>query len=301
MFKKNVASWYWLERFWQDPDSAWCELKTHQRNTKLRSLVLMEVQLEGWPVFKEMLSTILSVLGAQVFTETEFVVDFGQASEGSSLEYAILQAFSALKAIGFVALGDVEIFREDGTSLGVSYASSGEQQLLCSLLGLVGSIRNNSIVLVDEPELSLHPKWQIDFSKHIKALLENVWGCHFIIATHSPLVVQGFQEMGCMPVTIDKQFLFSERKFSPKSPVEEILVDVFRSPVPSSLYLTDEIIRLVGMNPNDTRSRFDQIIRLRELKSIYKNKHAEMRLIDRAMKLLEIDDDQAYKSSPRGR
>jgi len=43
----------------------------------------------------------------------------------------------------------------------VTQTSSGQQQMLCSMLSLASALKDNSIVLIDEPELSLHPKaWE---------------------------------------------------------------------------------------------------------------------------------------------
>lgn len=54
------------------------------------------------------------------------------------------------------------------------------------------SQRNNLVFLCDEPENSLHPKWQLDFPSMFKRVVEDIYklkGCHFIFATHSPLIV----------------------------------------------------------------------------------------------------------------
>lgn len=64
--------------------------------------------------------------------------------------------------------------------------SSGEKQLFLRALSLKFLEVNNSIILIDEPEISLHPQWQ---SKIIK-LYENIGkNNQLIIATHSPHIV----------------------------------------------------------------------------------------------------------------
>ena len=66
--------------------------------------------------------------------------------------------------------------------------SSGEIATLIRFTKLVSEVRKNSIVLIDEPELHLHPSWMTSYIYRLKKLFEN-YNCHFIISTHSPLLV----------------------------------------------------------------------------------------------------------------
>lgn len=66
--------------------------------------------------------------------------------------------------------------------------SSGEWHLLFTLLNLAIVVEDNSLILIDEPENSLHPQWQSDYVSLVRDLVSHRKGCHIIIATHSPLV-----------------------------------------------------------------------------------------------------------------
>ena len=66
--------------------------------------------------------------------------------------------------------------------------STGEISLLLRLFNIANQIKLNSIVLIDEPELHLHPNWCINYISKLKQLF-NKYDSHFIIATHSPLLV----------------------------------------------------------------------------------------------------------------
>lgn len=73
-----------------------------------------------------------------------------------------------------------------GKEFDINGLSSGEKQLFLRVLSLKFLEVNNSIILIDEPEISLHPQWQ---SKIIK-LYENIGqNNQLIIATHSPHIV----------------------------------------------------------------------------------------------------------------
>jgi len=76
----------------------------------------------------------------------------------------------------------------DQQELSLDSLSSGEQHEIVLTYDLLFKVVPNSLVLIDEPELSLHPSWQKRF---LPDLLEIVKIANFdvIIATHSPYIV----------------------------------------------------------------------------------------------------------------
>jgi ABC-type cobalamin/Fe3+-siderophores transport system ATPase subunit len=77
------------------------------------------------------------------------------------------------------------IFRKKNKIIKPSQLSSGEKQLLIILLTVIQQEKKPTIILMDEPELSLHLSWQIELIDSIKKLNPN---SQLIIATHSPSV-----------------------------------------------------------------------------------------------------------------
>ncbi len=77
---------------------------------------------------------------------------------------------------------------ESGQDLPLDSLSSGEQHELVLHYDLLFRVRPNTVVLVDEPELSLHVAWQKRF---LSDLLDIVKLSRFdaLIATHSPYIV----------------------------------------------------------------------------------------------------------------
>lgn len=63
--------------------------------------------------------------------------------------------------------------------------SSGEKQVLIILLTTLLQDNKKAILLLDEPEISLHVDWQRELIKHIRELNPN---CQIILTTHSPSV-----------------------------------------------------------------------------------------------------------------
>lgn len=70
--------------------------------------------------------------------------------------------------------------------------SSGEKQVLILLSLLAFSTSPDGLFLVDEPELSLHPKWQSELMDAFAALLPN--GSQMLLATHSPDLVGRYRD-----------------------------------------------------------------------------------------------------------
>jgi predicted ATP-binding protein involved in virulence len=90
----------------------------------------------------------------------------------------------------------IDISKEDGfkfsTSHGKSLAlgdlSSGEQQEVVLLYELLFKVQPGTLVLIDEPELSLHVVWQKQFLDDLLKIIE-LQKINVIIATHSPQII----------------------------------------------------------------------------------------------------------------
>lgn len=66
--------------------------------------------------------------------------------------------------------------------------SSGEQQEIVLAYGLLFREKPGTMILLDEPELSLHVSWQMDLIPDLLKIAD-LAGLEFLIATHSPQIV----------------------------------------------------------------------------------------------------------------
>jgi hypothetical protein len=66
--------------------------------------------------------------------------------------------------------------------------SSGEQHELVVLFELLFKVKVGSLILIDEPEISLHAAWQTEFVDDLSAILE-VNSATALVATHSPTII----------------------------------------------------------------------------------------------------------------
>jgi predicted ATP-binding protein involved in virulence len=65
---------------------------------------------------------------------------------------------------------------------------------------LLFNVKPNSLVLIDEPEISLHVTWQKEFLNDIVRIAA-INSSRFIVATHSPQIINKFwsQTVGLEP------------------------------------------------------------------------------------------------------
>lgn len=77
---------------------------------------------------------------------------------------------------------------ETKISIPLARLSSGEQHLIVLLGLLIFDTKENSLVLIDEPEISFHPEWQHVFIKVISKI-QKINKLKFMIATHSYIII----------------------------------------------------------------------------------------------------------------
>jgi predicted ATP-binding protein involved in virulence len=79
----------------------------------------------------------------------------------------------------------------EGGDIGPAELSSGEQHELVLAYDLLFNVQEGSLVLIDEPEISLHVSWQQQFLNDL-SLVAELQSLRFIIATHSPQVIHNW-------------------------------------------------------------------------------------------------------------
>jgi len=77
---------------------------------------------------------------------------------------------------------------QQGTSVSPESLSSGEQHELVLAYQLLFMVQPGSLVLIDEPEISLHVSWQQKFLQDLERISETA-DLDFLIATHSPQII----------------------------------------------------------------------------------------------------------------
>lgn len=122
----------------------------------------------------------------------------------------------------------IPIFRNiEGKEFDISGLSSGEKQLFLRALSLKFLNVNNSIILIDEPEISLHPRWQ----RKIINVYENIGeNNQLVIATHSPHIIGNVKKEQIRVLKRDKEGIkvmnYEELDETYGRTVESILMEI---------------------------------------------------------------------------
>lgn len=86
----------------------------------------------------------------------------------------------------FVFTNEGQYYVHEGINLKTSNLATGSKMFsIIKLLLSKGEITEKTLLILDEPEAHLHPKWQNSFAE-IMILLVKELGCHVLLTTHSP-------------------------------------------------------------------------------------------------------------------
>jgi predicted ATP-binding protein involved in virulence len=135
----------------------------------------------------EIHNSIISYKGfkSEILTRVIETDDKSILDKDKKFQEIVNQAFSKTeKKILINRKSDINFLLGDKT-LSPYELSSGEKQLLIILLKVLIQDNQPYILLMDEPEVSLHLEWQFQLIDNIRALNPN---CQIILATHSPAI-----------------------------------------------------------------------------------------------------------------
>jgi hypothetical protein len=103
-----------------------------------------------------------------------------------------LEMWELLLRLGRVIVMGTKFYRSKNLqAIPGEQLSSGQWGWLGTFGALVAEMRNDTLILVDEPENSLHPRWQQEFIKELHAIVSAFENCQVVVATHSPLIASG--------------------------------------------------------------------------------------------------------------
>lgn len=159
------------------------------------------------------------------------------------------------------------ILSKKSKHLNLEQASSGEFHYFTSILGLLTNITTNSVILIDEPEISFHPNWQLKYIYYLKQVFKNYKSCHFILATHSHFIISDLEPKSSNVLRLSRNeenelMVESIRESTYGMSAEEILYRVFELRTYRNYFFEIELRELLHLlsNRSDDSKRINALI-----------------------------------------
>lgn len=190
-----------------------------------------------------------------------FIVDFFHTQHPSDF-YPFVQD---LDKLSIIVLDDIKLHKRN-KEVPLAEISSGENQLILGLLGIFATIKPSSLILIDEPEISLHPNWQLQYVSLLKKMFATYGGCHFVICTHSHFLVADLENKSSAIIALEKgekgvvaNLLNGIDVYGWSA--EEILYSIFKVRTVRNYFLEADLTELLGLISNNSRN--GELIRMK--------------------------------------
>lgn len=162
-----------------------------------------------------------------------------------------------LRKLGLLKVPDVKLSKK---GINLQSVSSGEFHFFSTMVGLLATAEKNSLILMDEPEISLHPNWQMKYMNFINEAFsgDQYSGSQFLIATHSHFLISDLRS--------EQSFILGLKKTQGKVQTvemnddtfgwsaEEVLYKIFDVRTTRNYFLEKdlrEILHLIANNSDD--------------------------------------------------
>lgn len=204
-------------------------------------------------------------------TRNNYNIDFDTNSTSVS-SFNELQYVYKLKQCNLVSSVNV-IFHKQECDIASDEMSSGEFAMLSTVLSVSSAVNDpHTLVLLDEPELSLHPNWQMTAVDNFDRALANQV-CHLLIATHSHMLVSDLPLKRSVVTQVEKDedgelkaTTISESTYGWSA--EEVLLKVFKTATDRNRYFGERIGKLLEKMGNNSIMPQDVADELKELQEI---------------------------------
>jgi predicted ATP-binding protein involved in virulence len=131
---------------------------------------------------------VRQVIGVYLDDTEQKFARFDELFQRVSLFKEIINEKFQFKTIRVAREKGISVITTDGREILLSDLSSGEQHELVLLYELLFGVKDNALILIDEPELSLHVGWQVRFLPDLQRI-QKLKPLQIIMATHSPQII----------------------------------------------------------------------------------------------------------------
>jgi len=203
-------------------------------------------------------------------------------------DYRFFNFARQLKIIGYKDI----LIEKNGAEVSFKGLSSGEQHILTSMLSISAVIEDQSLILIDEPETSLHPNWQMKYFDLVNKIFKSYSSCHFIVATHSHFLGSDLRPKSSSIVSLAKNKSgVTEANLLSRSTygwsAEQILLEVFNVPTTRNLFVYNSLSKILQLNSKSKKTKKDIQIITNAIKKLQSNNIDEL---DESDPLKEVID-----------
>jgi len=216
-------------------------------------------KLEGIIDFLNKISWNKEVIKHKSYSSARYlIVDFFS----DEIDFSEFEMIDELLALDLITLSSIEI-KKKNQEIKLKDTSAGENQILMSLLGIYSRIKINSLILLDEPEISLHPNWQMKYIHLLKEMFSDYKSCHFLIASHSHFLVSDLKPESS---SVSALRYYSDGEGGSKVLVESLVnTDTYGWSAEEVLYKVFEVVTtrnyFVAIEINEVLEEFSKIDR----------------------------------------
>lgn len=170
--------------------------------------------------------------------------------------YEKLNYLPYLKRLDLITFPSITLKKQSGY-YDIGESSSGELHIITSIINLFGCIKQNALILIDEPEVSLHPNWQMKYIDLLNKAFKNFASAHFVICSHSHFLVSDLKPLQSNIISLkrgtpkDELELSLNKLISTTIPfetygwsAEQVLLEVFDTPTTRNFFIAERLSQI---------------------------------------------------------
>lgn len=230
-----------------------------QQSKKILKQIEDDIFIEGLCTFLNS-PDFLSLKNGKAIGMLNYEIDLSNELKNESFlkEY---KYFSLLRRLNFITYDYIKLNKKD-IEYDILESSTGEIGLLITFIRAIPEMKSNSVIFIDEPEISLHPSWQMRYVDLLRNFLDGFSGCHILIATHSHFLLSDLKEEWSSVLVLKNDNGKISARIKEHSPFgwspEAILYDVFEVSTVRNHYFEKDLRELLSLI-SDRSNEFKRI------------------------------------------
>ena len=157
---------------------------------RLNEIGLIELESENNLPQQDLDAFEISILNLHLRDVEQKLGTFDNVLKKINLFEKLVNARLIGKTLKINAAQGIVVYRDElnADPLSLDSLSSGEQHEIILMFDLLFNVAEGGLVLIDEPEISLHASWQLKFIDDVQEIAR-LSKFQFIVATHSPQII----------------------------------------------------------------------------------------------------------------